>query len=90
MTENAFVPAKHDRRGEATSSGFACRLSVLMCAGYLLATVPPIVLDPLLTTRAMWGVRSYPHAGRVIAIVALLVPPLTFVTLQSRWPHKHV
>src|SRR5436305_14230334 len=71
-------------------NAFPFLLGVVNAYGYLCATVPPTILDPLLTTHVRFGPRVYPHAW-IIAPISLLVflftwAAFTFLAERLRAP----
>lgn len=58
-------------------------LALTNTAGYLLSTVPQIIIDPLLKTHVAYGPRTYPYAWCVVPISSLL-----FVITLLIFPRK--
>jgi hypothetical protein len=67
--------------------GFCWRLSISIFLGYLLATIPQTILDPLFTSHVAYGSRRYPLAW-LIAPIAVLLLISTQIILVSMWRHR--
>ena len=59
-----------------------CLFAVTNLVGYLLAVIPPLVLDPRLETHVRFGARSYDH-GWLVCIIAPVVFGSTYALLRK-------
>jgi magnesium-transporting ATPase (P-type) len=60
--------------------GFCIMIALANTAGYLMATVPPILIDPKLTHHVRYGARHYP-IGWWVLLIGLLVGVSTMLTM---------
>jgi serine/threonine protein kinase len=65
------------RRASGAGIHFPIAVSVVSAIGYLVSAVPPVLVDPLLTTRQGFGARTYPQAW--------LIAPLSGLVLLGTW-----
>jgi hypothetical protein len=56
--------------------------------GYIMAVVPPIFLDPILSTHVRYGPRNYPLAPFTVLILALLGVAEVIVLRRAKRPHQ--
>jgi hypothetical protein len=78
IREGAATAKPPRSRAEAADRGSLSMTVPLSNAfGYLVAAVPPVFLDPQLTTRIGFGSRTYPHAW--------LIAPLCAFVLVGTW-----
>ena len=70
----------------APSLGFSIVVAVVSAFGYLLATFPPSILDPLLTTHVRFPARQYKLAWLIwpIALCVLLITSIAISRARSR------
>lgn len=61
--------------------GFCVKMSVANTLGYLMATIPPLVVDPKLLHHARYGARSY-AVGWLVVPIGLVVGLLTFLVMS--------
>ena len=62
-------------------AAFSFRFTALMLLGYLLGSVPQIILDPILTTHKAFGPRTYEYGWLVVPIAVIMT---AFTLLLSR------
>lgn len=66
-----------DSSGRGFESGFRWKIAIVSAAAYLLASVPPIFIDPLLQHHVRFGIRSYPYALWFVIPISFLILLLT-------------
>jgi hypothetical protein len=66
---------------------FRWKISIVMLVGYLLATLPPVVLDRKLLSHVAFPGRRYEHAGWIIPIATLLF--IVTLGLSIYTPKRH-
>jgi hypothetical protein len=62
--------------------GFCIKIALANTAGYLMATVPPILIDPQLTHHVRYGARHY-SIGWWVLLIGLAVGVSTFLTMAK-------
>jgi len=68
---------------------FAWRMAIAMLLGYLLATIPQVILDPLLFSHVAFHDRHYPQAW-LVAPIAISVLITTFLAACRERKHRTV
>ena len=81
------MPRQHNTNPSKPGSTFPWRIGITMVAGYLLATVPQVIIDPLLRSHINYPNRHYPFAY-LIAPIAVAVFVVT-VVIASRLSRRY-
>jgi hypothetical protein len=68
--------------------GFTWRFSTAMLVGYLLATVPQVILDPRFQSHAVHPHRWYPFAYMITPIAIFVFAATVVVALRIRTRHR--
>src|SRR6266498_2116274 len=81
------TPRSADRtaaRLDRSSDAFPWRIATAMLAGYLLATVPQVILDPQLKSHVTYVKRYYPFAYLIIPIAIIVFTATVIIARFGR------